>query len=234
MGKMVYQKCVVLKMLRWKDDRFIVTLLGKKWCVFSAIWTLPKSKKTKKFQHPELFQNIEATLQVHIDGLHRLRDYRECPSPERQELEHYLGLNLMARYFLLSCEEAPDPGPWHIWQRHQKNNLLATEARLNLVAELCYHNGTWPAGDFCENCNKTLDQKAYLEFASLSCQKCQVNGFLLKPESHFWLQHKFLLSRTQAPVLNDQLHLLNWLKKRLPDQCLRDRIFRKLWQQLAL
>lgn len=230
MAKIIYQDCVVLKILRWKDDRFIITLLGKQWCVFNALWALPNTKKTRKPIHPELFQNLQATLQIHADGLHRLRDYKEQPSPDIQNLETYLGLNFLARYFLLNCEEAPDPAPWHIWRRFQNQDSISLEQSLDLIAELCYHNGTWPGGDFCESCNTPLHHKAYLDYNSLLCQSCQSTGTLCSPQSLNWLQQRFLFPKIQAPEKQDLKKLLLWLKNRLPETIFHDRIIRKLWQ----
>lgn len=230
MAKIVYQDCVVLKMLRWKDDHFIITLLGKQWCVFNAIWALPKAKKTRKHLHPELFQNLQATLQIHPDGLHRLRDYRELPSPDVRNLEIYNSLNFLARYFILNCEEAPDPAPWHIWQRFQKQTSSSVELSLNLLAELCYHNGTWPAGDYCEGCNAPLYGKAWFDSKALLCQNCQDSGTPCSNSSLHWIQNRFLHAHLQAPDIQDLKKLLFWLKNRLPDHTFRDRIIRKLWQ----
>jgi hypothetical protein len=139
-------------------------------------------------------------------------------------------LNFLARYFIINCEEAPDPAPWHIWQRFQKHQNAKLEHSLNLMAELCYHNGTWPAGDYCEACNAPLHQRAYLDSSALLCQKCQDAGSSCSNASLNWIQQRFLHAHLQCPEIRDLKKLILWLKQRLPENTFRDRIMRKLWQ----
>jgi len=232
MGKIIYQDCVVLKILRWQDDKSILTLLGKHWCVFSALWTLPKAKRTRRLVHPELFQNIHASIQPHTDGLHRLRDYRETPHPECKELSQYFGLNFLSRYFILTCEEGLDSGPWHIWQNHQNFNFQQASQVLNLMCELCYHAGTWPSGYHCEICNKKLNDEVYLEQSILACQHCQSSKFPIPQHYLNWIRKRFLQSNTallDTPFISVLLFALN---KRLPEQAFHDNILKKLWKSL--
>jgi len=229
MGKITYQECVVLRVIRWRDDRFILNLLGKDWCVFTASWSLPKSKKVKKPLHPELFQNIQATLQKHHDGMIRLRDYRETKSPDPTSLSNYLGLNTLSRYFLIACSEGPDRGPWHIWQKHQYLDLMQPIHRLSLHAELAYHSGVWPDGHYCETCNSTIESQVFIDQAALLCKNCQDGGQMIHVDSIKWIQNFFYKSNSPNPHELEIESLSLWLKRRLPEQTQKDKTMRKLW-----
>jgi recombinational DNA repair protein (RecF pathway) len=239
LGRVVIQRCDVIKSTPWTESKSILTLISKERCVFSARFKhespfpddTPKAKQLKglgKEKHPGLFQSLAASIEFHPEGLHKLRSFDvEDPSPSDRLPRAYTGLCLLSRMLQKTVgENQGDPQPFGLWSRHRSGQFDRPHW-LNILADLHWCLGTWASVEQCENCGKTTNEIRFFA-GHLACPDCQHEPHALSVPQQQWLQQHHRSPSDLAMSSKDIKLLARFFWQRLPDHLHSDRLFRRL------
>jgi len=227
LSRVVYQTCTVLKSTPWNEDQWILTLLSRERCLFSALWKRPSRRRLAEDLQPNLFQTLQGVLSFKDDGHHKLRQFEVLQLPPSGELLAYDRLNLMARIFQwLLFEHQGDPQPFALWQKHQhglRNILDWTD----FLADLLLVQGGLPDKIQCSNCKDT-DQPGVDTKGVPTCQRCHPRVTPISRDALRWLAHRHKAHRWLAPIPADAKLIEPYLGSCLPEKMWQDPIISKL------
>ncbi len=208
----------------WTEDREILSLITAEHGLVSVGYRQSKShRKPGMERRPELFSRIRGTLQRSPEGPLRLRSFETLNSFMPRSAAQYGAICLGARLMLLSlAEESPEDAAYHRWlERLLEEIPVDREARLNILADWHYLQGTWP-GALCEVCSRSPLAGAGIHAGRLICSRCQQTKEVLGEETCQWLVHRYRHRGHWRVEERDRLPIRNWLMVRSPENIRRD------------